>query len=33
MLSQLKLGALATVVGAPLALGTARLLRVGRFRH
>lgn len=30
-LAQIKLGALATVVGLPLALGAARLLRVGRF--
>lgn len=33
MLSQIKLGALATVVGALLTLGAARLLRVGRFRR
>jgi NhaA family Na+:H+ antiporter len=31
LLSQIKIGALATVVGAPLALGAARALRVGRF--
>lgn len=32
MLSQIKLGALATVIGAPLAIGAARLLGVGRYR-
>jgi NhaA family Na+:H+ antiporter len=31
ILAQIKLGALATVLGAPLALAAARLLRVGRF--